>query len=256
MNKYLLHCRTFFYQELRQRFSDNLLGISWVFIFPIAQIILFYYVFLHILKANVDGLQGKEYLTFLVLGIWPWISFSEGISKASNSFISSQSIANKVAISRTAPLIASVTSVFSINIAGYIIILIILSVFGINFKIEAIALAAISWGLLYILTIGVGTIFAIINVFLRDLSQIMHFIITLWFYLTPILYSVSSLPEKIQKLFSYNPITEIINSQRAMVYFIKQTDINILKSAVICGLFLFIGVIFYKRMRFLIEEYL
>ena len=91
-------------------------------------------------------------------------------------------------------------------------------------------------------------ILSTVAVFLRDMFYIYGILLTLWTYLTPIMYDISIISEKIQFFFKLNPLYQYINFIRQIILYNQMPD---LKSFLICGgssmFFLVIGLIVFKK---------
>ena len=97
-------------------------------------------------------------------------------------------------------------------------------------------------------TLGVGLALAAISVFLRDMFYIYGIILTIWNYMTPIFYSIEILPEKLQRIFSYNPLYLYITGVRNIVLFAQCPSLLELCAMTFIGIFtLIIGLVVFRK---------
>ena len=92
--------------------------------------------------------------------------------------------------------------------------------------------------------IGVGLFFGVLNIFIRDIGQIMAITLQFWFWLTPIVYSIEMLPESYQYIFTLNPITGIVMSYQSILAYNTPPNIELLIYPAIVGLVMFFLAIF------------
>ena len=90
--------------------------------------------------------------------------------------------------------------------------------------------------------------FGILNVFIRDVGQFVNVIMQFWFWLTPIVYMLSIVPEKFHSLIIYNPMTGIVMGYQNVILYGKAPDFSLLiYPTVLAVVFLFLTVIIYKK---------
>ena len=112
---------------------------------------------------------------------------------------------------------------------------------------------ALHWiPLLVILTVGLalgmGLFFGILNVFIRDIGQVMNIVLQFWFWLTPIVYMMSIVPEKYHWLFMYNPMTGITMGYQNILLYDKSPDLSLLiYPSIFAFVFLVLSMIIFKK---------
>lgn len=196
-----------------------MLGAAWSLIAPLLQLAVFYVVFLHIFKARVPGLEPDAYLAFLALGFWPWFAFAEAISRATTSVQEHAALAAKIALPRAVPVVAKVLASFLVHGVGFIAVLLVLLAIGPPLHWEWLPAALLLWLPLLALAIGMGLIVAAIQVFVRDLAQSIGPLMSLWFFLTPIVYALQMAPLGLSQWLLWNPMTAIVQGQRSLLLF-------------------------------------
>lgn len=241
--------------DLRQRFSGNLLGIAWALLAPILQLAVFNLVFVHILQARVPGLAGINYLVFLALGFWPWFAFSEALVRACTGITDHAGLANKVAVPRWMPVLAAVLTSFLLHGVGYALVLSILALWGVQLDWAMLPFALLHWLPLLTMACGVGLVLAALQVFIRDLAHAIGLMMTLWFFLTPIIYAADIVPATLVPWLILNPVIGVIDAQRALLPGLGAmpgSEISTWLGGLILPL---AGVLFYRRLRPHLEEF-
>ena len=146
------------------------------------------------------------------------MAFSEAVIRSITAVTDKKDLIGKVDIDLKIPVISSITAIFGLNLVGYIVVLIGLVLFANNFHYSNLPLLIFPIVQLYFLAIAIGLFFSAIQVFIRDTLQFMTTIMTLWFFMTPIIYSESILPDQYKTIIQLNPIyTPITFIHKALV---------------------------------------
>lgn len=212
-------CGLFVAQDLQARFTGSMLGAAWSLIAPLLQLAVFYVVFLHIFKARVPGLAPDAYLVFLALGFWPWFAFSEAVSRSTTAVQDHAALAAKIALPRAVPVIAKVLASFVVHGVGFLAVLLVLLAIGPPLHWSNLPVAIALWLPLLGMALGVGLFVAAVQVFVRDLGQTIAPLLSLWFFLTPIVYALQMAPGGLSRLLLWNPLTAIVEGQRDLLLF-------------------------------------
>ena len=102
----------------------------------------------------------------------------------------------------------------------------------------------------YCLALGIALIVSCITVYFRDLEHILGIAVMAWQFLSPIMYSVDMVPERLMDIFMLNPMTPVIIAYRNILYYKCAPDMSTMLSAVVMGgLFLIIGWIVFDKMQ-------
>lgn len=242
-------------QDLRQRFSANLLGIAWAVLAPLLQLAVFNLVFVHILKARVPGLEGGTYLVFLALGFWPWFAFSEAIARGNTAITDHSGLASKVAVPRAIPVMAAVITAFLLHGLGYLLVLVALAAFGPGLIWAQLPMAILYWVPLFAMAAGLALTLAAVQVFIRDLAQTIGLLITLWFFLTPIIYAPETVPGGLARWLAFNPVTGVVDAQRALLPGLTGLPMSGVATWLGAALLPLLGFAVFRRLRPHLEEF-
>ena len=197
--------------QLKAKYVGSILGIAWAVINPLLIASVITFVFSHIFRIEI-----KNFSLFVLSGIFPWMFFSCALSEATFSILNQQSILHQFNVPREVLPLASVLSNFLNFLIGWVVILPLF----LFFKPEIILfLPLLVFVLLLILvfTCGLSLIFSVLNVFLRDLGNLLGVLLMFWLWVTPVFYSIEMIPRRFQWVTRFNPLTPYIVSCRAVL---------------------------------------
>lgn len=205
--------------DLKMRFVRSKLGALWMIIHPLMQVLIFATILSEVLSAKLPGINNKyAYALYLMSGTLCWSMFSETSSKCVSLFVDSGNLMKKMAFPRIClPFIVGGTMLVN-NVLLLVAIFVVFAVMGHYPEIHVLWLP-----LLMLLTLtfamSIGLLLGVFNVFMRDIGQIVPVVLQALFWLTPIVYNISILPENIQSLFKLNPLYPLVTSyQRVLLY--------------------------------------
>lgn len=210
-------CRLFARQDLAARFQGNLGGLLWALLAPLLQLAIFYLVFAQIFKARIPGLEGMGYVAFLALGFWPWFALSESIARGASTYVEHAGLVRKVAVSLSALVIARVLAAFLLHGLGFLAVLIVLGLLGVGIDWVWLPAVAALWLPLLALAAGMALLVASAQVFIRDLAQALGLALSLWFFLTPIIYARDMVPGWLRPALDMNPLTGLVEAHRSLL---------------------------------------
>jgi len=208
-------------RDLEARYKGSILGNLWPLVNQLSTLLLFTYVFSVILKVKLS-LRGlpENNLTFglwLFAGLIPWIAFTSGFTQAAGSVISQANLVKKVVF----PLaLLPLVPIFSAFIESSLGLMLLILLVGISAQTvhATLWLLPLVWLPQLLLTMGLGYLVAGSTVFLRDVPQTLGILTNLWFYLTPIVYPISAIPEQWRTwLLWLNPFAVIAEVYRDLV---------------------------------------
>ena len=238
--KYRDLLRMLSYRDIRVRYSQTVLGLTWAVINPIISVVLLYFVFNVVVKVDTGGIPP---LLFTLAGLCSWTYFTRVITDAGQSIIGAQSLVKKVYFPR---LIIPLSKVLS-GLIDLMIILVLLVILLIIYRIDW------HWQMLMIfpfilLTILAGTGFGVwvaaLTIRYRDFNQIVPLILRIGIFISPIAYKASLVPEAYRWIYNLNPLTGIIEGFR-WALFNSYLDPSALWSSLISVLLVLISGFWY-----------
>ena len=238
-------------RDFVSRYKQTILGPLWLIIPPIFTSLIFTVVFGQIARLPTDGLPQ---ILFYLSGTVLWHYFSNCLTGTSNTFVANAGIFGKVYFPR---LVTPISIVIS-NLITLTIQFTMFMGFWLYFYLRGSDIQLTAWAfalpLLIFLMAGLGLGFGIIISSLttkyRDLTYLVGFGVSLWMYVTPIIYPVSSIPQSFRWIADINPITPIVETFRAG--FLGAGDASWLRLAYSAGFMLvvlFIGVVIFNRVE-------
>lgn len=166
----------------------------------------------------------ENYLIYLITGIIPWTFFTSSINMGIISILSNADIIKKVYFPRIILPISTVTSCLVNFIISCIIILLFCIGSGLGISIQILWLPIIAI-IQYIMLLGFTFILSAIEMYMRDIEHIVNFILSMAFYVTPILYTPDIFPTKLSWVLKLNPMAYLVNAYRSIFFYQKMPDI-------------------------------
>ncbi len=231
-------------RDFKVKYKRSVLGIVWSLLYPILTMAVMALVFTNMFKFSTPGVN---YLVYLMSGLVIFNYFSEASNLAMSSVVANFSLINKVYIPKYIFPISKCLFV-GINFLLTLIPLygvILLTGTGLNIYHLLLPFAFLC---LFLFTVGIGLILATIAVFLRDMFYIYGVVLTLWTYLTPIMYDIAIIPQKLQIIFKLNPLYWFIYFTRDIILYKQIPGINVWLYCLIFALsFFFLGLYVFKK---------
>ena len=234
--------------EFRSRFARSRLGGLWMILNPLAQVAIYALVLSAVLAAKLPGINNQyAYAIYLMAGTLGWSLFSEVFGRSLNIFIENGNLIKKMAFPKIAlPLIVTGSALIN-NVLLFFAILVVFSLLGHIPTLVLLWLPLLTF-MTVALALGLGLMLGVINVFIRDIGQIMPIILQFWFWLTPVVYIADVLPEKYQKILLINPMSGIVMGYQNILVYSKSINVFILIYPLTIALFsLFLAIFMYLR---------
>jgi len=198
------------WRDLKVRYKQTVLGAAWAIIQPFLSMVVFSLFFGQLLGVRSEGVP---YPVFSYTALLPWGLFSKALSDAGRSLVLNRNMLTKVYFPR---LVIPISSVLS-GVVDFVVAFVVL--LGLMWYFEISPTASI-WALPLLLllalvtALGVGLWLSALNVIYRDVGYVLPFLTQLWFYLSPIVYSSTEVPESWQLLYALNPMVGVVNGFR------------------------------------------
>jgi ABC-type polysaccharide/polyol phosphate export permease len=205
-------------RDLMDEYIGSLLGFTWTFINPIIMIFIYWVVFS--VGFKIQPTRGVPFVVWLTAGMAIWLLFSNILNASAGSVVASAQLIKKTVFpSQILPVIKIVSSVVTHGIFVAILIILILLLkmpFSFFFFQSLYYLLCMA-----LLALGIGWTMAALNVFLRDIGQIVGVILQLGFWITPIFWDLKMMPREIQGILQLNPMYYIVQGYRdSFIYFV------------------------------------
>lgn len=197
--------------DFKKRFIGSYLGIFWMFMQPIISIIIYYFVFQIGFKSN--PVENFPYVLWLMPGIIPWFFFNEAMQNGVSTMISYKHLVKKMVFRiDILPLMKVVSSLIVHFIFVFTLIAVFL-LFGEQPSIWWLQTVYYMAGNI-ILVLGLVYLTSAINVFVKDMGQIVNILLQFGFWIAPIMWDISMMPERIHWILRLNPFTYVVDGFR------------------------------------------
>jgi lipopolysaccharide transport system permease protein len=239
-------------RDLKVRYKNSVLGVLWSLLNPLLMTLVFTVVFTLMLRSGIE-----DYPVFFMCGYLPWSFLAVSLTGGTNSIVGNAHLIKKVYVPREVLPLSQVLS----NLVNFLLALIVLFGMILVFQIQltpAVFLLPVIILAQVLFTLGVSFFLATANVFYRDTEHILQVLMQAWFFLTPVFYPITILPESSQILGMtvniqlwarrLNPMASLVASYRDILYRGSPTGLDFLfRTIVTCVAVFVIGYLVFCR---------
>jgi lipopolysaccharide transport system permease protein len=242
-------------RDLKVRYKNSVLGIAWSLLNPILMMLVFTLVY----TVMIGQSDRRDYAALVLCGLLPWNFFSGSIMGGVGSVVNSGHLIKKVYFPRA----VLPTSIMLSNLVNFLVALpvyfVLAWLLGVRFTPYVLFLPVVML-VEMIFIAGVSLLLSAVNVFYRDVQQIMEVLILAWFFVTPVIWDVSLLPASrvvlgvevpVQRLtYILNPMASIIATYRDILYYGRPIGWDFfLRTAITVVIVLLIGFFVFNRLK-------
>lgn len=211
--------------ELVNQFARSRLGGLWMLIHPLVMVAIYAFVLSAVLSAKFDGIDNQyAYAIYLTSGILAWTLFSDTLSRCLNLFVGNGDLLKKMRVPKvTLPLITAGT-VLANNTLLFLAIIVIFAFLGHPPTLTILWMPLIT-AVLLLFALGLGLVVGVLNVFLRDLAQVVPIVLQFLFWFTPIVYPVVIIPDNMRYLLEMNPVYPLVSAYHDVLAYQKSPDL-------------------------------
>jgi lipopolysaccharide transport system permease protein len=204
-------------REFQSKYRNSMIGAAWTVLNPLVMIIVYTVIFSQIMRAKLPGIDSTfAYSIYLCAGVLTWGLFAEIIGHGQNVFLEHANLIKKLSFPRIClPVIVVLNAGLNFAISfGLFTGFLILSgnfpgwVFLSLFPVLVLQI---------IFSIGMGIILGVLNVFFRDVGQFFGIVLQFWFWLTPIVYPITILPEAGRSFMVWNPMASLVAAYQTIL---------------------------------------
>jgi lipopolysaccharide transport system permease protein len=237
-------------RDILTRYRGSMGDVLWTILNPLLLMLTYFFVFGVVLRTRFGADQsGSGYVLYFLAGMLPWLAFSEAAGRAPYIILEHRNWVKKLVfpleILPAIPVISGiVTEVFAVTI--FIAALVALRGHApvTAFWLPALVIPQI------LFTVGLAWFLAALAVYMRDLGQINGFLLTLWFFLTPICYPVTSMPKGAIQLLGKNPLFYLVQAYRDILLDGHSLQaLPLLKFWILALVFFFAGHAWFYKLR-------
>jgi ABC-type polysaccharide/polyol phosphate export permease len=201
-------------RDVQARYRGSLIGAAWTVLQPLLALALFTFVFAEVLKVRLGPEVGTaSFPLFLFCGILPWQALQETLSRSAGTLFEHTTLVKRNLFPvEVLPLSVAAAGLVP-QAVGTLILGAALVVSGHGLRPVVVALPLL-FALQFLLAAGLGWALASLNVFVRDIGQILGLVLMLWVFLTPIFYPASAYPPRLAFLLALNPLALLVEAHR------------------------------------------
>lgn len=200
-------------RHLRGQYKQSVLGYAWAFLNPLTLLLTLSFVFSVLLRFPSQGLP---YALFVLVGLLPWMFFANGLSAATDSVSGAMNLVTKVYFPREILPMAAINTKIVDLFFGLIILAGLMMIYN-HPPTETVLWVPLLFAIQLIFTAGLAFPMAALNVYFHDVRYLVGVVLTMWFYLTPVIYPVEIVPSKYQFIFDLNPMAILVNAYRRVI---------------------------------------
>jgi lipopolysaccharide transport system permease protein len=232
-------------RDMKLRYKRSLLGIVWTLLNPLAQLLVFSFIFRLVLPVEIPN-----YVTFIFSGVLAWNWFQASLSQATSTIVDNRDLIKQPGFPTAILPTVTVTSHLVHFILALPILLLFLVLGGYTLTTAILAFPLVM-GMQFILTLGFAYLLATFHVTFRDTQYLLGVALHLLFFLTPVFYNASAIPLRYQPLYNLNPMVRIIESYHTILIEGRAPDYqSMLALAVVAVFLLSLGFVIFSRANY------
>jgi lipopolysaccharide transport system permease protein len=230
-------------RDIRVRHKQTLLGVAWAVIQPTAQMVVMTLVF-----GRLAGLssEGHPYSLFVFAALLPWTFFSNAVGASANSLLASAQLVRKVYFPRIFIPTAAVTALLLDLSIAITALLLVLPVYAQGWSWNALAIPLLIGGT-FLSALGVGCLLAALSASYRDFRNLVPFLLQIWLFVTPVVYSAEIIPERYRWLLWLNPMAGLADGFRSAILGTPFDTWALLSSVSVAAALALTGLAYFQR---------
>ena len=234
--------------DIKMRYAGSMLGLLWLVLYPALMLIAYSFVYVFILNVRLEQMATPQYVMLIFAGLIPFLGFSEGLSSSTVSVTANASlIKNTLYPIDIIPVKAVLVSQCT-EIVGFALLLIATGASGLLTWYTPLIL--LIWFFQILFGIGIGWIFASLNVVSRDLQNFVGIITMFLMMVSPIAYTPEMIPAHMRSLLKLNPLSYFIAAYQDVLINGRFPTENVLPILIVLSLAIFwLGRWFFQKMK-------
>lgn len=229
--------RTLVWKDLKVRYKETMVGVAWVILQPLITMAIF-----TVIMGRMAGIpsDGIPYPLFAYCGLIAWELFSRGLAGGSVSITGNSALVKKIYFPRLVLPLATVVSALVDFLVAMLILVIMLFYYERLPGLSVILVPVFVFGI-FIAALGISFWLSALQVMYRDVSQIVPFLTRIGFFVAPIIYPSSMVPQAWRTLYALNPMVGMIEGFRwSVIGSINALDTTVVATSTVSGILLFL----------------
>lgn len=198
-------------RDIKLRYKRSLLGIAWSLLNPLSQLLVLSLIFSLVLPLNIPN-----YASFLFTGLLAWNWFQTSLYAATGAIVDNRELIRRPGFSATILPIVTVATNFIHYLLAVPILLFFLLINGISLNVTGFLLPVI-FAIQFLFTLSLSYLVATMHVTFRDTQYLLGIILLLGFYVSPVFYDITSIPDRFQAIYRLNPMAILIDAYRQVL---------------------------------------
>lgn len=233
------------WRDIKVRYKQTILGGLWAILQPLIGTLIFGVMFTRVAPIKTDG---SPYILFVYAGLVPWTFFANSLSLSSNSLIGSEQMIRKTYLPRVFLPLGAILALVLDMLIGFALMSVLLIYYHYPVTAALFWLPALIVGCFFIAA-GMGLTLSALNVRYRDVKYVVPFFTQMAFFLTPVIYPLSSAPPKLRILLALNPMAGMIEGFRHAILGSAISPELMWTSALSSSLLFLAGLFMFSRME-------
>ena len=202
-------------RDIQNRYAGSIAGVFWALLNPLAMLAIYAVVFEYVFRVRVPNLATDQpFVLFVALALWPWLAFQEAVTRGTLAVQNNASLVKKVAFPHELLVYSAVAASFAVHMTGFVVVLTVLRALGFALYLWAWPVLLASVIALLLLATAIALLLGALQVFVRDVEQVLSQVMSVLFYATPILYPMSLVPVWLAKVMQFNPLVHVLETMR------------------------------------------
>jgi lipopolysaccharide transport system permease protein len=234
-------------RNIRARYQQSVVGWLWAVLQPAAQVVLFTVIFTMFVPIDTGNVP---YPVFSYVAIVPWTFLSASLPDMTDSLVANMGLVTKIYFPREIlPISAMLARMMDFAVAACLLVILMLIYRMPVFTTVWLAIPVIL-ATQMALILGIGLACAALNVFFRDVRSLLALGLQLWFYASPIIYPVTTVPDQLRPYYFLNPMAGVIEAYRDVLIYGRLPGTYLVPSAIVAVVVFILGYWFFRRVEF------
>lgn len=232
-------------RDIKRRYKDTALGLLWIILTPVIQSVIISFIFVKIIGIRSTQLPADLYPFIVLTGLTSWNYVSHTISQAMGIFTANRELVmNQPVPLLLLPLASSLVKLFDFVVeTGFLIVLLIVIQHAPGWEILLLIPFTLA---LFLFVTGLSFLFSLAYLYVRDVGHIVSFILSVWFWLSPIFFPAELIPSRLA-FFNANPMIHIIASFRNIMLYHTLDPVKDSKLLILGTAFFVVGITVFNR---------
>jgi lipopolysaccharide transport system permease protein len=230
-------------RDIKVRYKQTALGAAWAILQPVMNMIVFTVFFNKL--AGVGSDENIPYPVSVFCALLPWQLFESSVTLAGNSVVNSERLISKVYFPRVLVPISSIASALVDFAIAFVILILLMIWYGVHPHLAPLLLLPLFIAVAVMVSLALGLWLSALNVTYRDVRYAIPFLLRLWFFATPIVYPISSIPPAWRAWYGLNPMVGVVEGFRWALLGKSSPSLPAIGISIVVAIVLLIGGLFY-----------